>query len=107
MVKMAKKSRTGKIKTGVFEYSWTKEINKVETNKKFIQSQIDSFILLIENKESIKIGDYRDELKEFTTLIVAQGHLAKLDEEYQKKYFKITKFIKDNFGFVGGMVTPG
>ena len=53
MVKMAKKSRTGKIKTGVFEYSWTKEINKVETNKKFIQSQIDSFILLIENKESI------------------------------------------------------
>jgi hypothetical protein len=94
---MAKKSRTGKIKTPVFEYSWYKEINRTETNKKFIQNQIDSFILLIENKENIKIGDYRDELKEFTTILPAQGHLTKLDKEYQEKYFRITKFVKEQF----------
>ena len=47
---MAKKSRTAKIKTPIFEYSWYKEINKTETNEEFIQGQIDSYIVLIENK---------------------------------------------------------
>ncbi|KKN43164.1 hypothetical protein LCGC14_0706100, partial [marine sediment metagenome] len=92
-----KKSRTGKIKTPIFEYSWYKEISKTKTNKKFIQDQIDSFISLIENKDKIKIGDYHAELKEFTTIIPAQGHLAKLDKEYKEKYFRITEFVKEEF----------
>ena len=66
---MAKKARTGKIKTPIFEYSWYKEISKIKTNKKFIQDQIDSFISLIEHKDSINIGDYRDELKTFSKLM--------------------------------------
>jgi len=94
---MAKKSRTAKIKSPFFEYSWYKEINQTETNKEFIQNQIDSFILLVENKDSVKIGDYHDELKAFTTIIPSQGHLAKLDKEYQEKYFRITKFVKEQF----------
>ncbi|MFX1500200.1 MAG: hypothetical protein ACFFDH_04455 [Promethearchaeota archaeon] len=104
---MAKKSRTAKVKIPFLEYSWYKEINQIETNKEFIQNQIDSFILLIENKDNVKIGDYRDELKAFTTMLPAQGHLSKLDKEYQEKYFRITKFVKDNFGFVGGTVSIG
>ncbi|KKL95438.1 hypothetical protein LCGC14_1854590 [marine sediment metagenome] len=98
MVLMAKKSRTGKIKTPIFEYSWYKEISKTKTNKKFIHDQIDSFISLIEHKDSINISDYKDELKAFTKIIPSQGHLVKLDKEYQDKYYVITKFIKEQFG---------
>ncbi len=99
---MAKKSRTG---TPIVDYSWYKEINQTKTNKDFIQNQIDSFILLIDNKENIEIWDYRDELKEFTKIIPAQGHLAKLDKEYQEKYFRITKFVKEHLRpFVGGVI---
>ena len=61
---------------------------------------------MIENKENIEIWDYRDELKAFTTIIPAQGHLVKLDKVYQEKYFRITKFVKEQlrpfFGAVSG-----
>lgn len=66
---MPKKFRTAKIKTPFFDYTWYKEINKIETNKKFIQNQIDSFKLMIDNKEYVNIGDLRDELKAFIKLI--------------------------------------
>ena len=94
---MAKKSRTAKIKTPIFEYSWYKEINQPETNKEFIQSKINDFILLIENQESVNIRDMRVEFIEFTKLVPAQGHLSKLDKEYQGKFLKITKFVKERF----------
>ena len=98
---MPKNARKAKIKTPVFEYSWYKEVNKIETNKKLIQNQIDSFKLLIDNKESVKMVDLRDELKEFIRIIPSQGHLVKLDKEYQDKFFEITKFVKEYFKLVG------
>ena len=82
---MAKKTRTGKIKAPFFEYSWYRELNKPETNKKFIQDQIDSFVLLIENEDKICSSNFYAELKEFIALIPAQGHLKNLDKEYQDK----------------------
>jgi len=94
---VAKKSRTAKIKTPIFEYSWHKEINQPETNKGFIQNQIDSFILLIENVEIVNIRDLRVDLIEFIKIITKQGHLAKLDKEYQEKFFKIIKSVKERF----------
>ena len=97
---MPKKSRTAKIKTPIFEYTWYKEINKIKTNKKFIQDQIDSIKLMIENKDDINMGDIRDELKTFIKIIPSQGHLVKLDKEYQERFFEITKFVKEHFKLV-------
>lgn len=94
---MAKKSRTGEIKAPFFHYTWYKEINKIDANIKFIKDQIDSFVLLIENKDKIDVNNFRDELKTFIALIPAQAHLKKLDKEYQEKFFKITKFVKDTW----------
>ena len=51
---MIKKHRSGKIKLPVFEYSWSKEIDKEEPNIKFIQDQIGSFIFVIQKKENFK-----------------------------------------------------
>ena len=97
MILIAKKSRTAKIKTPIFDYTWYKEINKVETNKKFIQDQIDSFILLVDNKDKINPSDFRDELKTFISLIPSQGHLVKLDKEYQEKFFRIAEYLNKQF----------
>lgn len=96
---MAKKSRTGKIKAPFFQYTWYKEINKIDADMKFIKAQIDSFVLLIENKDKIDASNFKDELETFVSLIPAQGHLTKLDKEYQDKFFKITKFVKDTWAF--------
>ena len=94
---MAKKSREIKIKTPVIEYTWYKEINKTKTNKKFIQKKIDDYILLINNKDKIDPNNFKDEIEAFISIIPAQGHLNKLDKEYQEKFFKITKFVKDTW----------
>ena len=102
---IAKKSRTAKLKTPIFEYTWYKEISKIETNKNFIQDQIDSFILLIDNKNKINPSDFKDELKAFISLIPSQGHLVKLDKDYIDKYFRIAEFINKQFN-VGVSVIP-
>ena len=94
---MAKKSRTAKIKAPFFEYSWYKEINKIDADMKFIKKQIDSFNLLIDNKDKIDPNNFKDEIETFISLIPAQGHLVKLEKDYQEKFFKITKFIKDTW----------
>ena len=94
---MGKRTKGGEINTGIFKYTWQKEINKIETNKKFIQDQIDSFILLIENADKIDIGVYGSEINEFLKVIPAQGHLSKLDKDYKGKYFKIGEFFEKNF----------
>lgn len=96
---MAKKTREAEIKLPFIKFSWFKEINKPETNKDFIQSQIDSFILLVENKNKIKIGVYKEELKAFLSILPAQGHLSKLDKDYQEKYFKIAEYYKSQYNF--------
>ena len=97
MIKIEKKVKSGEINTGIFKYNWQKEINKIKTNKDFIQDQIDSFLLLIKNVEKIEIGIYGAELNEFLKVIPAQGHLSKLDKEFQDKFFKISKFYEENF----------
>ena len=94
---MTKKSRTGRIKAPFFEYSWYKEINKIDADMKFIKRQIDSFLLLTENKDKINPSNFKDELETFISLIPSQGHLVKLEKEYQEKFFKITKFTKDTW----------
>lgn len=98
---MAKKTRTAKIKAPFFQYSWYKEINKPETNKQFIQQQIDSFEIIIKNESKIKIGVYKEELETFFRLIVAQGHLAKLDNEYQDKFLELNQYYKKQYGGPG------
>lgn len=97
MFNMAKKSRTAKIKAPFFEYSWYKEINKIDADMKFIKKQIDSFNILIDNKDKIDPNNFKDEIETFISLIPAQGHLVKLEKDYQEKFFKITKFIKDTW----------
>ena len=95
MISIAKKSREGKIKTPIFQYTWYKEISKIDADMKFIKKQIDSFLLLTENKDKINPNNFKDELETFISLIPAQGHLIKLEKDYQEKFFKITKFVKD------------
>ncbi len=94
---MAKKSRTGKVKAPFFEYTWYKEINKIDADMKFIKKQIDSFNILIDNKDKIDPNNFKDEIETFISLIPAQGHLVKLEKDYQEKFFNITKFIKDTW----------
>lgn len=91
---MVKKSHNIKVKAPFFEYHWYKEINKDNANIKFIERQIDSFNLLIKNKNRIDPGNFRDELKIFISLVPFQGHLIKLDKEYIEKFFKIAKYMK-------------
>ncbi|KKM01673.1 hypothetical protein LCGC14_1792080 [marine sediment metagenome] len=74
-----------------------KEINKIDADMKFIKSQIDSFTILINNKEKIDANNFKDELETFISLIPAQGHLVKLNNDYQGKFFNITKFVKDTW----------
>jgi hypothetical protein len=94
---MVKQIKGGEINTGLFKYSWQKEINKIKTNKKFIQGQIDSFMILLENLDQLDIGIYGDELREFLTVVPAQGHLSKLDKDYQDKFFIISEFYEKHF----------
>ena len=102
---MAKKTRTAKLKTPLFDYTWYKEINKIDADIKFIKKQIDSFIILVENKNDINPNNFKDELETFVALIPAQGHLVKLDKEFQEKFFKITKFMKDTWEIGVGVVS--
>jgi hypothetical protein len=94
---MIKKYRSGKIKLPVFEYSWSKEIDKEEPNIEVIQNQIDTFIFVIQKKESFKINDLRAEFKTFIKLIIRRGHLPKLNNDYKDKFLKINKFFKENW----------
>jgi len=92
---MIKKLRSGKIKLPVFEYSWSNEIDKTEPNLNIIRNQINSFIFVIQNKEDFRIDDFRGEFKVFTKLIIRNGHLTKLEKEYQDKFLKITSFVEE------------
>ena len=92
---MIKKSRSGKIKLPVFEYSWSKEVNTKKPNIELMQDQIDSFIFVIKNKDKFKIDDFLEEFRSFSKLIISLGHLTKLVKEYQEKFLYITKFIKE------------
>lgn len=94
---MVKKSHDVEIKVPFVKYYWYKEINKEETNTKFIQNQIDSFKLLVDNKNKINVSDFKDEIRTFISIIPAQGHLIKLSEEYQNKFFKITEYMKKQY----------
>jgi hypothetical protein len=89
-----KKYRSGKIKLPVFEYSWSKEINKKDPDMEIIQNQIDTYMFVIKNKENFNFDDYRDEFKKFTKSLIRKGHISKLDNNYQTKFLQITKFIK-------------
>ncbi|MFX0188853.1 MAG: hypothetical protein ACFE8A_14095 [Candidatus Hodarchaeota archaeon] len=72
------------------------EKNKTETNKEFIQDQIESFLELFKYAKG-NIGIYKDQIKEFLRLIVAQGHLNKLDENYKRKFAEINNRYKEEF----------
>jgi len=95
---MIKKRREGKIKLPIFEYNWSKEIDKGEPNFNIIRNQINTFIFVIQNRENFNIEDFREEFIAFTKLIIRHGHLTKLEKEYREKFLKITKFIKDYCG---------
>jgi len=92
---MIKKYRSGKIKLPIFEYSWSKEIDKEEPNIIVIQEQIDTFLFVIQKKENFKIDDLRNEFKLFIKLMIRHGHLTRLDKKYQDKFLEITKFVKE------------
>lgn len=92
---MIKKRREGKIKLPIFEYNWSKEVDKEEPNLNIIRNQINTFMFVIQNKDNFKIDDFREEFKKFTKQIIRHGHLTKLQKEYQDKFLLINKFIKD------------
>ncbi len=92
---MIKKHRSGKIKLPVFEYSWSKEIDKEVPNIKVIQDQINTFLFVIQKKENFKINDLRNEFKSFVKLMVRRGHITRLEENYQDKFLEITNFVKE------------
>ena len=93
---MIKKRREGRIKLPIFEYNWSKEVDKEEPNLNIIRNQINTFMFVIQNKDNFKIDDFREEFKKFTKLIIRHGHLTKLEKEYQNKFLKINKFIKNS-----------
>lgn len=62
---MTKKSRKGKIKAGIFEYEWYKEIDKIDADFELIKSQIDSFLYIIENPKDFKSSVYIEEMSVF------------------------------------------
>lgn len=101
---MAKKSHDVEIKVPFVKYHWYKEINKAETNIEFIQNQIDSFKMLVDNQNNINVSDFKDEIRAFISIIPAQGHLVKLNEEYQKKFFVITAYMKIQYGHSVSMI---
>ena len=92
---MIKKFRSGKIKLPVFEYNWSKEIDKEDPNIDIIQDQIDTFMFVIKEKENFKINDLHNEFKTFIKLIVRRGHITKLEKQYQDKFLIITKSVKE------------
>ena len=92
---MIKKHRTGKIKLPVFEYSWSKEIDKEQPNIEAIQDQIDTFLFVIQKKKNFKINDLKKEFTSFVKLMVRRGHITRLEESYQDKFLEITKFVKE------------
>lgn len=92
---MIKKHRSGKIKLPVFEYNWSKEIDKEEPNIEVIQYQIDTFIFVIQKKENFKINDLRNEFETFIKLIIRHGHITRLEAKYRDKFLEITKFVKE------------
>jgi len=92
---MIKKRREGRIKLPIFEYNWSKEVDKEEPNLNTIRNQINTFMFVIQNKENFKIDDFREEFKKFTKLIIRHGHLTKLEKDYKDKFLIINKFIKD------------
>jgi len=97
---MIKKRREGRIKLPIFEYNWSKEVDKEEPNLNIILNQINTFMFVVQNKENFKIDDFREEFKKFTKLIIRHGHLAKLEKSYQDKFLTINKFIKDYWGAI-------
>lgn len=92
---MIKKRREGRIKLPIFEYNWSKEVDKEEPNLNVIRNQINTFMFVIQNKENFKIDDFREEFRKFTKLIIGHGHLTKLEKRYRDKFLIINKFIKD------------
>ncbi|TFG27379.1 MAG: hypothetical protein EU532_07555 [Promethearchaeota archaeon] len=94
---MIKKIRSGKIKLPVFEYNWSKEIDKEDPNIGIIQDQIDTFLFVIKEKENFKINDLQNEFKIFIKLIIRRGHITKLEKQYQDKFLNITKFVKEHW----------
>ncbi|MCP6718605.1 MAG: hypothetical protein KJI71_00050 [Patescibacteria group bacterium] len=94
---MIKKRHDVEIKVPFVKYHWYKEINKEETNIEFIQKQIDSFKMLVDNQNKINVSDFKDEIKAFISIIPTQGHLIKLSDEYQKKNFEITNYMKKQY----------
>ena len=92
---MIKKRREGRIKLPIFEYNWSKEVDKEEPNLNIIRNQINTFMFVIQNKDNFKIDDFREEFQKFTKLIVRHRHLTKLEKEYQDKFLTINKFIKN------------
>lgn len=91
-----KKSKKAKVKLPFFEYTWYKEICKLETNKEFIQDQIDGLVAYIKNPNSYT-SCMKNELEAFVKSIIFQGHYPKLEKEYQEKFFKIANFLKKNW----------
>ena len=96
---MAKKSHDVEVKVPFLKYHWYKEINKEETNIKFIQKQIDSFKILVDNKSKIDVNDFKDDIRAFISILPAQGHLVKLSEDYQKKFLEITNYIREQYSY--------
>jgi len=92
---MAKKSRKGKIKAGIFEYEWYKEIDKIDADFELIKNQIDSFLFIIENPKDFKSSVYIEEIKVFSRVLVSYGHLVKLEDEYKTKFKRINKYVKE------------
>ena len=89
-----KKGKEFRVKLPFVEYHWFKEINQDKPNIDFINNQINSFMFLIENKDKVDIENFIEELREFTKLIVAEGHLMMLGDSYKEMFLKITEFSK-------------
>jgi hypothetical protein len=97
---MARKRQSVRVKLPFIEWSWYKEVSKKDVDIKYLQDLIDSYLLFIEHQKT-NTGEYHEELTQFTKLIVSNGHLIKLSKEYKEKFFKICKFVEDQWGGPG------
>lgn len=97
---MVKKGQSVRVKVPFVEYRWYKEISKRDVDLQYLQNLIDSYLIFIKNKNS-NWSELHGELTEFTRLVVTNGHLVKLNKEYQDKFFEISEFIEEQWGGPG------
>ena len=88
--------KKGKVNVGPIGFEWEKELQNRDADINIVKTQIDSYLLVIEHKSESNLLELCQPLKKLINVIEIYGHLIRLEKEYQDKFFKLTKFRKDN-----------